>query len=157
MSTYTIRNGAPEDVAQLLVFIKELAEFEHALHEVAVTEAQLLQDGFGENPVYGFFIAEKELEIVGVAVYYFRYSTWKGKQVYLEDLVVAAQERGKGLGKLLFERVMRFVLETGSTGMKWQVLDWNEAAIQFYKKYNSRMDSEWIDCSLSAETIREKL
>jgi GNAT superfamily N-acetyltransferase len=107
--------------------------------------------------VFGFFVVEKgeEKTIVGTAIYYYRYSTWKGKRLYLEDYIITEKERGKGAGKLLFERVLAKSLEDGCTGMMWQVLDWNEPAINFYKKYGASMEEEWINCNLQSEEIRE--
>ena len=98
-----IRKGIKSDLSQVLELIQELADYEKAAHEVEITLTQLEEDGFGENPVYEFFVAENESEIVGIALYYFRYSTWKGKAVYLEDLVVKGSERGKGYGQLLLD------------------------------------------------------
>jgi GNAT superfamily N-acetyltransferase len=115
------------------------------------------EDGFGPNPVYGFFVAELDRAIVGLSLFYWRYSTWKGKRLYLEDIIVTETVRGKGIGKLLFDRTMAKALEENCTGMMWQVLDWNEPAINFYKKYNAKLDGEWINCHLEAEQIRQLL
>lgn len=149
-----IREGKKEDLPRALELIKELAEFEKSSHEVINTVAQMESDGFGPNPIYGFFVAENESRIVGLSLYYWRYSTWKGKRLYLEDIVVTEQARGKGIGKLLFERTMQHTLDEDCTGMMWQVLDWNESAIDFYKKYESKLDGEWINCSLEREQIQ---
>ena len=105
-------------------------------------------DGFGEKPIYGFFVAERDRLIIGISLYYWRYSTWKGKRLYLEDIIVTETERGKGAGKLLFERTMQFALEENCTGMMWQVLEWNKPAIEFYKKYGVKLDDEWTNCNL---------
>jgi GNAT superfamily N-acetyltransferase len=148
-----IRTGKKEDLPQVLDLIKELAEYEHALHEVTNTLGMLEQDGFGSNPVFGFFVAEEQDCILGIALYYYRYSTWKGKRLYLEDIVVTENQRGKGTGKLLFEATMKKVLDEDCTGMMWQVLEWNKTAIEFYKRYNARFDSEWINCHLEADQI----
>jgi GNAT superfamily N-acetyltransferase len=148
-----IRTGKKEDLPQVLDLIKELAEYEHALHEVTNTLGMLEQDGFGSNPVFGFFVAEEQGCILGIALYYYRYSTWKGKRLYLEDIVVTENQRGKGTGKLLFEATMKKVLDEDCTGMMWQVLEWNKTAIEFYKRYNARFDSEWINCHLEADQI----
>jgi GNAT superfamily N-acetyltransferase len=113
------------------------------------------EDGFGNNPIFGFFVAEQNNKIVGLSLYYYRYSTWKGKRLYLEDIIVTEKERGNGLGKLLFERTMQFSLEENCTGMMWQVLDWNEPAINFYKKYNSKFDGEWLNAHLEKNQIEE--
>jgi GNAT superfamily N-acetyltransferase len=149
----TIREGRKEDLPRVLELVKELAEYEKALDQVSNTVAAMEEDGFGANAVFGFYVAERERQIVGLSLYYYRYSTWKGRRLYLEDIVVTEQERGKGLGKLLFDRTMQHALDKGCTGMMWQVLDWNEPAIAFYKKYGSKLDGEWINCHLEREQI----
>lgn len=156
---YTIRKGEKKDLPAVFELIKELALYEKAPEQVTNTVAMMEEDGFGKQPVYGFFVAERADtgKIIGTAIYYYRYSTWKGKRLYLEDYIVTESERGKGAGKLLFERVMMQCLEDGCTGMMWQVLDWNEPAIRFYKKYNSEFDSGWINCHLQAEDIERML
>ncbi|MFM8913535.1 MAG: N-acetyltransferase family protein [Flammeovirgaceae bacterium] len=152
-----VREGKKEDLPQVLELVKELAEYEKALHQVTNTVAQMEVDGFGPQPVFGFFVAEKQAAIVGISLYYYRYSTWKGRRIYLEDIVVKKTERGNGIGKMLFDRTMQFTLEAGCSGLVWQVLDWNEPAINFYKKYNAAFDGEWVNCSLEADQIRELL
>jgi|TARA_R110002049_G_scaffold114973_2_gene266728 GNAT superfamily N-acetyltransferase len=154
---YTVRKGKKEDLPAILDLIKELALYEKAPDEVTNTLEMMEKDGFGPEPVFGFFVVEKgeEKTIVGTAIYYYRYSTWKGKRLYLEDYIITEKERGKGAGKLLFERVLAKSLEDGCTGMMWQVLDWNEPAINFYKKYGASMEEEWINCNLQSEEIRE--
>jgi GNAT superfamily N-acetyltransferase len=149
-----IREGRIEDLPHTLDLIKELAAYERALPEVNNTIALMEKDGFGSNPSYGFFVAEHNHIIKGVSIYYYRYSTWKGKRLYLEDIIVTEQARGLGIGNKLFERTMKLSLEQNCTGMMWQVLDWNEPAINFYKKYNTKMDDEWINCHLESSEIR---
>src|SRR5436190_14337649 len=151
-----IRDGCKEDLPRVLELIRELAEYERAPHEVINTLEQLEIDGFGQKPIFGFFVAENERGIVGLSLYYWRYSTWKGKRLYLEDIIVTESVRGQGIGKLLFDRTMRHSLDTECNGMMWQVLDWNEPAINFYKKYGAQMGQEWINCSLEKSQI-EKL
>ena len=148
-----VRKGEFRDLAQVLELIKELADYEHSLHEVTNTVKRMETDGFGDHPIYGFFVAEREIIIIGIAVYYYRYSTWKGKRLFLEDIIVTKTERGTGIGKLLFEETMRKSLKDNCTGMMWQVLTWNEPAINFYKRYNAKLDTEWINCSLEATEI----
>jgi GNAT superfamily N-acetyltransferase len=148
-----IRLGCKSDLPQVLVLIKELAEYERALDEVTNTVELMEADGFGSNPIFGFFVAEEDAKIIGLSLFYYRYSTWKGKRLYLEDIIVTESFRGKGIGKLLFERTMRHALDNHCSGMVWQVLDWNEPSISFYKKYGSSLDSEWINCSLEAHEI----
>jgi len=154
MSEIKIRDGAKKDLPRVLELIRELAQFEKALDQVSNTVERMEQDGFGPNPVYGFFVAEDGKQIVGLSLYYLRYSTWKGKRLYLEDIIVTEIQRGKGLGKLLFERTMKYSLEQGCSGMMWQVLNWNKPAIDFYKKYNARLDEEWLNGHLEAGQIK---
>ncbi len=148
-----IREGTQQDLPRVLDLIKELAEYERASHEVINSVEQLKQDGFGPRPIYGFFVAENERGIIGLSLYYWRYSTWKGKRLYLEDIIVTEKERGSGTGKLLFDRTMRKSLEENCSGMMWQVLEWNEPAINFYKKYGAKLDDEWTNCSLDRAEI----
>ena len=148
-----IREGTQQDLPRVLELIKELAEYERASHEVINSVEQLMQDGFGPIPIYGFFVAENERGIIGLSLYYWRYSTWKGKRLYLEDIIVTEKERGSGTGKLLFDRTMRKSLEENCSGMMWQVLEWNEPAINFYKKYGAKLDDEWTNCSLDRAEI----
>lgn len=152
----TIRTGQKTDLPRVLELVKELALFERAPHEVINTVELMEQDGFGPNPIFGFFVAENETEIVGLSLYYWRYSTWKGKRLYLEDIIVTEHARGKGIGKNLFDRTMQHALDEQCSGMMWQVLDWNEPAIEFYKKYGAGLSQEWINCSLERDQI-EKL
>jgi GNAT superfamily N-acetyltransferase len=128
--------------------VYELATFERAPQEVNVTLEHFQESGFGENPVYWAFVAETGTEIVGFALYYIRYSTWKGKRMYLEDILVTEHWRGKRIGQLLFERLLVEAREKELKGIAWQVLEWNEPAIKFYKKYNARFDAEWVNCSI---------
>lgn len=153
MNTVSIRVGKKDDLVQVLELIKELALFERAPHEVINTIELMEQDGFGPNPIYGFFVAEQQNRIIGLSLFYWRYSTWKGKRLYLEDIIVTEKERGNGIGKKLFNRTMQHALDQQCSGMMWQVLDWNEPAINFYKKYGARLDSEWINCTLEREQL----
>lgn len=145
---FNIRKGRKEDLAQVLALIKELAEYERAPEEVENTIEQMLEDGFGNNPIFNFEVAERDSVIIGAAIYYTKYSTWKGKKFYLEDLIVTEAERGKKVGKALFDRCLELTKAGGFHSMVWQVLDWNEPAINFYKKYSTTFDTEWVDCSL---------
>lgn len=154
MTEITIRPGKKADLPRVLELVRELAEFERAPLEVTNTVQAMEMDGFGPHPAFGFFVAETDSYIVGLSLFYYRYSTWKGKRIYLEDIIVTEQERGKGIGKLLFERTMKKTLEDGCSGMTWQALDWNEPALNFYRKYNSKLDGEWITCTLEAEQIQ---
>ncbi|HXD77674.1 MAG TPA: GNAT family N-acetyltransferase [Puia sp.] len=143
-----IRRAVPEDCPRLLDLIHELALFEKAPHEVTVTAGHFAESGFGPHPVWWAFVVTVDGKVEGFALYYVRYSTWKGQRLYLEDLFVTEEMRGKGLGKLLFDRLLIEMKEKGFKGMVWQVLDWNESAIKFYKKYGARFDAGWITCSV---------
>lgn len=156
---YTIREGKIEDLPRVLELVKELALYEKAPEQVTNTLEMMQIDGFGPNPIYGLFVAEKNTtgEIIGISIFYYRYSTWKGKRLYLEDIVVTESERGHGAGKLLFDRTMLKCIEANCTGMMWQVLDWNTPAINFYLKYGAELDSGWINCNLQSEDIKKIL
>lgn len=149
----TLRHGTPEDVPRILELIRELAIYENAEHEVKATVEQMLTDGFGPKPVFDSLVAETDGLIVGIAVYYFRYSTWKGKRLWMEDLIVTQSHRGQGIGKKLFFRVMEESLAQHCTGMMWQVLDWNKPSIEFYEHHQARLDGEWINCHLEGAQI----
>lgn len=146
---YQIRKGRREDLPQVLTLIKELAHYERALDEVETTVEQLEADGFGPQPLFGFYVAEEEGALLGIALYYYRYSTWKGKSLYLEDIVVTASARGRGIGKQLFDQMVREAREQNCHQVNWQVLDWNEPAINFYNKLGADLDGEWINCRLN--------
>jgi len=157
---FSIREGKIEDLPKILDLIYELAVYEKAPEEVINTVAMMEEDGFGSHPVFGFFVCEKDSDksIIGTAIYYYRYSTWKGKRIYLEDLIVTEKERGHGAGKLLFDQIMKKGLEEKCTGMMWQVLDWNEPAINFYKKYyNASIEEDWFNCHLQDFEIKKLL
>ena len=144
-----IRTGRKEDLPRVLELVKELALYEKAPEQVTNTLEMMEKDGFGDEPIFHFFVAEKEEVIIGIAIYYFRYSTWKGKRLYLEDLIVTEKERGNGYGKALFDVTVQHAKESNCTGMMWQVLDWNKPAIEFYKTYGTYFDEEWINCQLN--------
>lgn len=149
-----IRRGLKSDLPSVLLLIQELADYENASKEVENSVIRMEEDGFGSDPIFKFFVAEKKSQIVGTAIFYNRYSTWKGRCLYLEDLVVSESERGKGTGKLLFDAVVQEAKSTKCKVLTWQVLDWNEPAIRFYKRLNADLDPEWINCKLTDEQIQ---
>ena len=161
----SIRRATKEDCARMMELIHELAVYEKAPEQVTVDFDHFVQSGFGPNPVWWAFVAEAPTasvsaspspvgegrgEVIGFALYYIRYSTWKGQRMYLEDLLITEKMRGKGIGKLLFDRLIEECKTKKYSGMMWQVLDWNEPAINFYKKIPGvNFDGEWINCSIN--------
>jgi GNAT superfamily N-acetyltransferase len=152
-----IRKMTQHDIQAVYDLIVELAVYEKAPEQVTNTPEKMLKDGFSENPIFEGFVAEIENKIIGIAIFYVRYSTWKGKCIYLEDIVVTEKYRGKGVGKLLFDEVMKTTLQKEAALLVWQVLDWNEPAINFYKKYHATLDPEWLNGKLTAEQISNYL
>ena len=152
----TIREGKETYLPATFRLIQELAEYEKAPQEVTNTLEMMREDGFGTNPIFQFFVAETPEEgLIGIAIYFTAYSTWKGKMLFLEDLVVTEAYRRYGLGKKLFDAFARRALELGAKRLKWQVLEWNEPAITFYKKLNCNLDGEWINCNMTEQEIAD--
>ena len=151
----TVRKGRPEDIAQVLDLIKELALYEKAPQEVIVTEKRMQEDAFGPKPVFEFLVAEVNEKVVGTAIYYLKYSTWKGTCLFLEDLIVTESMRGKKIGHELFEELVQISKTKHYQRMEWQVLDWNEPAINFYKKYNANFDPSWVNCKLTYDQLQQ--
>lgn len=149
----TIRKGIESDLPAVHHLIRALAVYEKAPQEVETTIESMRKDGFGENPLFGFFVAESDGRIVGLSLYYYRYSTWKGKLLYLEDLIVLEEFRRGGIGRKLMEATIREAKLQDCNGIQWQVLEWNLPAIEFYKKYQPVLDGEWINCRLTREQI----
>jgi GNAT superfamily N-acetyltransferase len=147
-----IRKAISSDCERMMELVRELAVFERAPNEVTVTLNHFIEAGFGENPVWFALVAfaadDPNQEIIGISLYYMRYSTWKGTRLYLEDLIVTEEFRGKGVGKNLFDATVEEAQKLGVSGMMWQVLDWNQQAIDFYKKYGADINGEWLNCSL---------
>ena len=143
-----IRRAEKGDCPRLLELIQELALYERAPQEVTVSLEHFTESGFGSQPVWWAFVAESDGVIHGFALYYIRYSTWKGQVMYLEDIIVTEQSRGKGIGKLLFDQLIEEAKEKGFKRIVWQVLEWNEPAINFYKKYDAQFDPEWWNGSI---------
>jgi GNAT superfamily N-acetyltransferase len=144
----TIRRAVKEDCPRLLELIKELAVYEKAPDDVTVTLEHFTESGFGETPVWWTFVAEVNGRVEGFALYYIRYSTWKGQAMYLEDIIITEKMRGNKIGTLLFERLIEEAKEKKFNRIIWQVLGWNESAINFYKKYNAEFDNEWLNCQI---------
>ncbi len=144
----SIRPGTHEDMPRVWELVCELAEFERERQQVQTTPEILERDGFGEAPLFGLLVAQEESEVVGMALYYFRYSTWKGKRLYLEDLVVTESARGCGVGRALLEATIEAAREAGCSGLMWQVLDWNTPAIEFYKRFDVRLEEQWMNVHL---------
>ena len=146
----SIRRAVKEDCKRMMELVNELAIYEKAPDEVTVTFDHFVESGFGENPIWWAYVAEFDGKVEGFALCYTRYSTWKGQRLYLEDLLVTEKLRGKGAGKLLFDKLIEECKEKKYSGMAWQVLDWNEPAINFYKKYEGvNIDGGWLNCNLN--------
>jgi GNAT superfamily N-acetyltransferase len=146
---FNIRRAQREDCSAMLELIRELAVYEKAPDEVTVNPLHFEESGFGLNPVWWAFVVEnQEKKVVAFALYYIRYSTWKGQVMYLEDILVTETMRGKGIGKMLIERLIQEAKEKDFKRITWQVLDWNEPAINFYKKFGARFDPEWVNVTI---------
>ena len=143
-----IRPAVKEDCTRMMELIHELAVYEKAPEQVVISFEHFVASGFGENPVWWALVAEVNGNVEGMALYYIRYSTWKGQRMYLEDLVVAENMRGHKIGSLLFDALIIEAKAKKFKGMNWQALDWNEPALNFYRKYNSDFDPEWVNCSI---------
>ncbi len=150
----TIRQGLKKDLPSVLKLIKELAEYEKSLDKVSITLQDLENDGFGNNPSYQFLVAEDGKKIIGLSFYFIRYSTWKGKILHLEDFVITESYRNKGVGSLLFKETTNICKKLNLKGMTWQVLDWNEPAINFYKKHKADFET-WLHGFIEREQIEK--
>ncbi len=145
MPTITIRKATAADCPRMLELVRELALYERAPQEVTVTLDHFVESGFGANPVWWAFVAETDGDIKGFALYYIRYSTWKGQRMYLEDIIVTEAARGNSLGKMLMDALIAEAKEKGFKGIVWQVLDWNTPAINFYNKFGAGFDNGWVN------------
>lgn len=154
MKPVTIRKGKAEDLPAMLALIKELAVYEKAAGEVEVTLEQMKEWGFGKHPLFRSFVAESSGSVIGMALFYDKYSTWKGKCIFLEDIIVTAAKRRLGIGEKLFLAVATLAKEEKVKRLEWQVLEWNEPAIAFYRKFNTQFDGEWINCKLTEQAIQ---
>lgn len=149
MKNVLIRKGEERDVPAMLALIKELALYEKAPQEVINTINQMREDGFTGQPAYLSLVAEVDGNIVGTAIFYHAYSTWKGKYIYLDDIVITEKFRGKGIGKQLFDAVGAFAKLCHANLLRWHVLEWNEPALNFYRKYGASLDPEWVTGKLN--------
>lgn len=141
-----LRTAQQSDMAAVHELVRELAFYEKALDEVSATIEDYERDGFGVQDLFKVLLAEDENgQLMGIAFYYYGYSTWKGKMLYLEDLVVREAYRRSGIGALLFEKIVSIAHQNHARQMRWQVIDWNEPAIKFYRKYEAELDPEWIN------------
>lgn len=152
-----IKKATQDDCPRLLELINELAIYEKAPEEVTVTLKEFEEAGFGENKVWDAIVALQDNTIVGFALYYTRYSTWKGRRLYLEDFIVTEELRGKRIGKILFEEVVKIAKTGNYNGMTWQVLDWNEPALNFYNKYAAHIEDGWLNASFSKDQVNKLL
>ena len=148
-----IRKGTLQDMPAVLALIKELAEFEKEPNAVEVTIPDLERDGFSNTPLFQTFVAEQDNEVIGVALYYYRYSTWKGKTIHLEDLVVKEDKRGTGAGFALYSQIIQQGHKEGVKRIEWNVLDWNTHAIAFYEKSGANILQDWKVVQMNQEGI----
>lgn len=146
--TILFRKAVKEDIPQIIQLVKKLAAFELAPEQVTVTEKDYLDNGFNENPLFECNLIYVNKELAGFCLWYFRFSTWKGKRLYVEDIYIEEKYRNKKLGTILLEEAIEEAKRTNCTGLMWQVLDWNKNAIEFYKKYNASFDQGWINVHL---------
>jgi len=151
----SIREARKSDMSAVYKMICELANYEKAPDEVTVTVDQLLEDGFGDDQLFRCLVAELDHEVVGMALYYPKYSTWKGRSLFLEDLIVYNQFRKRGIGKKLLLALGKIAKDFGAKRVEWQVLDWNKDAIEFYKKMDVELDAEWINCKWTERRIKQ--
>lgn len=154
---FEINPSTKNDCKIILEYIKKLALFEKAADEVSLSLEELENDGFGENPLFQSFIMKYNNQLCGFALIYNRYSTWKGKSLYIEDIYVDEEFRGNGIGLKTFQYISKIAIETHCKRMEWQVLDWNEPAINFYKKINASLDNEWVNCKIESKAVLKNL
>lgn len=150
-----IRACEPDDISEVLGLVKELARYERAANEVEVSEQEMLEAGFGEKPQFNCIVAELNGKIIGMAITYIKYSTWKGSCLFLEDIIVNENYRRMGVGEALFKQVVANAKNKKVRRLEWQVLEWNQPAINFYKKHSTLFDAEWINCKLTNKELTE--
>ena len=154
---FIIRSGVQRDMSSVLSLINELAVFEKEPHAVKINVADLIENGFKENPAFYTFVAEFQGDIVGMALFYNRFSTWSGPSIHLEDLIVTEKFRERGIGKALYDEVLKYALEKGIKRVEWVVLDWNKPAIEFYISTGATMLEDWNICQISNDSIARYL
>lgn len=152
-----IRKAQPADMPAVLRLIKELAEFEKEPNAVVLTTDDLVRDGFGPAPLFQCLVADANGEIPGMALFYYRYSTWKGKTIHLEDLIVTQSARQTGIGMALYEEVIRQGQRDNVRRIEWNVLDWNTPAIRFYEKSGAKVLPDWRVVQMDEQAIRHFL
>lgn len=150
----TLRPATAADMPAVHALIHELAVFEKAANEHSCTVEQLINDGFGPSAAFECWVAEEKQQILGMMLFYTKYSTWKGKGLYLDDLIVTEKARGKGIGKVLLQKLIQIARDRQANRLEWQVLDWNTPAIEFYKKFNVEIDGGWLNCRLKHEQLQ---
>jgi GNAT superfamily N-acetyltransferase len=152
-----IRKASQNDMPSVLELIQELATFEKEPDAVVVTVEDLIRDGFSENPLFHCFVAEVDNEIIGMALYYYRFSTWKGKTIHLEDLIVKESKRGRGAGFALYKEIIKKGKAENVRRIEWNVLDWNTPAIDFYEKSGAKVLGDWRVVQMHEEGIKRFL
>ena len=153
--SFIIRKGQKEDMKNVMRLIKELAEFEKLPNEVEITEVNLIKDGFSEHPKFRTFVAEENNKIIGTALFYERYSTWKGRVIHLEDLIVTEQKRGLGVGMALYTSILKYAYDLGAKRVVWDVLDWNQNAIDFYKSTGANVLEDWQVVHMREDALKK--
>ena len=151
---FSVRKGLKEDMPSVYKLIRELAVYENEPDAVKITVDDLTRDGFNDNPEFEVLVAETENNIVGIALYYRRYSTWEGRSLHLEDLIVNKEYRGKGIGKALYGNVIKRAYEKGINRLEWEVLDWNKSAIDFYRNTGAEMLENWNLCQMTKKGMK---
>ena len=153
--SFIIRAGEQKDVQSVLDLITELAVFEKEPDAVEITTADLLRDGFSDNPKFKLFVAEQEAKVIGIALFYERYSTWKGKSIHLEDLMVTKSKRKIGAGKALYTAVLKYAHENNFNRVAWEVIDWNTNAVSFYKSTGATYLNDWSVVQMNKENLKK--
>jgi GNAT superfamily N-acetyltransferase len=151
--SFTIRKGVEKDMQSVHSLITELAVFEKEPKAVEITVHNLIEDGFSENPKFNVFVAEEENKIIGIALFYERYSTWKGKTIHLEDLIVTKSRQKIGAGKALYTAVLKYAFENDFNRVAWEVIDWNKNAIEFYKSTGATYLNDWSVVQMNKENL----